>query len=80
MGQIWPRQTCEQQVPERVTAMSRRQEIADDLMGKLIYCDFRTEVGIDQAKQHIRLALMDYEIDVLNSASEMISKQRRDGE
>lgn len=35
------------------------QNIADRLLEQIIYCDFRTDVGTDEAKKLIRQALRD---------------------
>lgn len=47
-------------------------EKVDNLLEELIYCDFRTEVGIDRAKQKIRLALKRQDRDTRHACAEQV--------
>ncbi len=49
-------------------------EKIDKLLEQLIYCDFRTSIGVDKAKKAIRLALKKQDRDTRHACAEAVLK------
>jgi len=53
--------------------MKTLREKVDELYEELIYCDFRTSIGVDKAKKKIRLALKHQDRDTRHACADIIA-------
>lgn len=54
--------------------MKNAIEKTDELLDQLMYCDFRTEVGIDKAKDLIRRTIKKQDRDTRHACAEAVLK------